>query len=88
MIWLQYPQYSAQLASHHMNTTKATLAGHWERHQPGANQMSTPHQTSQNVMPVQNGMGVTVTPRCRKCPRDQRPDRMAAPVVIMAALFC
>jgi hypothetical protein len=23
-----------------MNTTKATLAGHWERHQPGANEIN------------------------------------------------
>jgi hypothetical protein len=39
-------------------------------------------------MPVQNGMGVMATPRGRKCRSDQRPDRMAAPVIIMAALFC
>jgi hypothetical protein len=44
-----------------MNTTKAIRTGHQERHHPGANQISTPHQTSQNVMPVQNGMGVMST---------------------------
>jgi hypothetical protein len=41
-----------------MNITKAIRAGHRQRHQPGANQMSTPHQMSQNVMPIQNGMAV------------------------------
>jgi hypothetical protein len=41
-----------------MKTTKAVLTGHRERHQPGANQMRTLHQTSQNVIPVQNGMAV------------------------------
>jgi hypothetical protein len=76
------------MAIHHMKTTKAIRTGHRQRHQPGANQINIAHQTSQNVMPVQNGMGVMATPRGRKCPRDQRPDRMAAPVIIIAALFC
>jgi hypothetical protein len=73
-----------------MNTTKATLAGHWERHQPGANQINIAHHSSQNSIPIT----ITNLPTSdgyttgSQSPRDQRPDTMAAPVIIMAAPFC